>query len=179
MEYNKLLRILFVFVVLMVCFNAVAAAEDMNIDAVGTEIDNLAVENDVDTVDEDNSDAALGVGNSEESLQSNEPGSFKDLQDLINGNYGSTIELDRDYVYSGDSDKSYVTIKNPITINGNNHKIILMVGNPHLQIAHLKIMMHLMECTYPVILKKLPFQIQYFQIIQETVLLCIFAEMVM
>ena len=123
MEYNKLLRILFVFVVLMVCFNAVAAAEDMNIDAVGTEIDNLAVENDVDTVDEDNSDAALGVSNSEESLQSNEPGSFKDLQDLINGNYGSTIELDRDYVYSGDSDKSYVTIKNPITINGNNHKI--------------------------------------------------------
>ncbi len=107
----------------MVCFNAVAAAEDMNIDAVGTDIDNLAVENDVDTVDEDNSDAALGVSNSEESLQSNEPGSFKDLQDLINGNYGSTIELDRDYVYSGDSDKSYVTIKNPITINGNNHKI--------------------------------------------------------
>ena len=96
MKYNKLLRILFVFVVLMVCFNAVAAAEDMNIDA---------------------------VGNSEESLQSNEPGSFKDLQDLINNNTGSTIELDRDYVYSGGSDKKYVTIDDSITINGNNHKI--------------------------------------------------------
>lgn len=105
----------------MVCFNAVAAAEDMDADAVGAENGNLAVEN--NSAVENNGDAELSAVNSDESLQAGESGSFSDLQDLINSNYGSAIDLDKDYVYSGGSDSPWVTIKNQITINGNNHKI--------------------------------------------------------
>ena len=134
MKYNKLgLNILLVFIVLIL-FTSVVSAED---NLVGADDGILAVENndeglmvennDVAVVDDGDiaTDVKLGVSNSDEILQADPaPGSYQDLQDLIDANYGGSIDLDRDYAHKNSKDLSQITISDKITINGNNHNLI-------------------------------------------------------
>ena len=54
----------------------------------------------------------------------NSPGTFTDLQTLIDSAAsGSTIDLDKDYVYNNATDSSSISINKKITINGKNFKI--------------------------------------------------------
>lgn len=125
MKFNKLLEVLLLISVLCLCISAVSAADDVDIHAVATEEGNLAVENNAVINDGDiENDVKLGVSNSDEILQADPAqGSYKDLQDLIDANYGGSIDLDRDYAHKNKNDLSQITISDKITINGNNHKI--------------------------------------------------------
>ncbi|AMK15550.1 right-handed parallel beta-helix repeat-containing protein [Methanobrevibacter olleyae] len=83
---------------------------------VGISEDNRAI------LEVEEKEDTIGVDSNEEILGNGNPGSFKDLQKLINNaKPGDTITLNKDYVYKkGDS---RILINKALTINGKNHKI--------------------------------------------------------
>ena len=102
------------------CENDVASIQidDANND-VNSEMDQSSV-SDSDDLEETfaNNDQAGDIKKSPlKALAAGEPGSFTELQALINENAYGTLSLDKDYSYfSGDS---AIQISNPIVINGN------------------------------------------------------------
>ncbi|MBQ8018395.1 MAG: hypothetical protein IJ258_09885 [Methanobrevibacter sp.] len=60
-------------------------------------------------------------------LSDSDTGSFTELNDYINSNYGKTIILNKSYEYDSENDHAFsnngIQIKDKITINGNNHSI--------------------------------------------------------
>ncbi|KZX11142.1 bacterial Ig-like domain protein [Methanobrevibacter oralis] len=112
---KKLNKIILVFLFLMVLsISVVSAADNMTSEIVSAD------ENSVLAVEE--VDDTIGVDSNEEILRNTKPGTFKDLQKLINNaKPGDTITLNKDYAYKkGDSE---ILINKALTINGKNHKI--------------------------------------------------------
>ena len=119
MKYKALVIFTILFVTLFTL--ATVAASDVNdTDAVSEVTDDITQDVDIlkatDTQIEENN-SILNVAD-EDTLSADE-GSFRDLQDLINGaEEGSTIYLDKDYAYKN---TATVEFTKSITIDGRGH----------------------------------------------------------
>lgn len=98
MSNKKIISILALFLVMFIAVGAVSAADDIAVSDVN-----------------DGSDISVNVLNG---VKTN--GTFADLQGIINSkNAGDTIELDKDYVYTDDSEDVYgIVIDKALTIDG-------------------------------------------------------------
>ena len=98
--------------------NAVAAEDNT---LVGTGEGKLMVDNDnsVLLADANNGDIKLETIDSQNSLKTGEIGNYTELQNLIDSNPNSIINLEKNYVYSDSDAESLITIPHAITINGN------------------------------------------------------------
>ncbi|MGN0094421.1 MAG: hypothetical protein ACI37V_08250 [Methanobrevibacter sp.] len=98
----NLIFVLILFFVLTVSLSAISANESLG------DGDNLSLSNNENTT-------VLTDGN---------VGTFTDFQNLVdNAANGSSINVDKDYTYSEDSDNGYILIDKDLTINGNGHTI--------------------------------------------------------
>ena len=88
--------------------------------SAASESDDLQMTNDTDTVST-GEDAVISVSDSGEVL--GDAGTFTQLQNLIDANYGGTITLQNDYSYATDEYILGVNITKKITINGNGKTI--------------------------------------------------------
>ena len=111
--FNKKILFLAILLISLLSISAVSAAEDASSDISST-IDDVTLE---ETVNEE----LFLEDNDGETKLSEEPKSFTQLNDAINGNEDDYISLDSDYVYT-DSDSQYehgINITRNVTINGN------------------------------------------------------------
>ena len=115
MKSGKFLFIVMIFIVSLLCISAVSAADDTASDISST-IDDVTLEK---TVNEE----IISEEGTGETTQ--EPKSFTNLNDAINGNSDDYISLDSDYNYTDDdSDFQHgINITRDVTINGNGHTI--------------------------------------------------------
>ena len=96
----KLKRIYLVALILLVLLSvsAVSAADDSENNIISEDNDVIALD---EAIDDDESNDVLG-GNENAALNAGEPGTFTDLNKLINEDYASnaTISLESDYTYT-------------------------------------------------------------------------------
>ena len=121
----KLKRIYLVALILLVLLSvsAVSAADDSANNIIGEDNDVIALD---EAIDDDESNDVLGE-NENAALNAGEPGTFTDLNKLINEDYASnaTISLGSDYTYTS-SDSEFIhgiPIGRAVTIDGNGHTI--------------------------------------------------------
>ena len=114
----KLGSFLIIIFILLMVMNAVAAEDNT---LVGTGEGKLMVDNDnsVLLADANNGDIKLETIDSQNSLKTGEIGNYTELQNLIDSNPNSIINLEKNYVYSDSDAESLITIPHAITINGN------------------------------------------------------------
>lgn len=111
LKCKNLNKVLFLFIILLVSISAASAVDN------STDAHNGITLGESDTLTYSN-----GLNNVVSNR--NSPGTFTDLQTLIDSAAsGSTIDLDKDYVYNNATDSSSISINKKITINGKNFKI--------------------------------------------------------
>jgi hypothetical protein len=109
MKYGKLM-ILTIFIFSLLCISAASAADDVSGDIVGMD------DNEELALDESISDVSANADDDKEVLQDNDTfvseddngkpkvGTFKDLDDAINGNSDDEVTLTRNYTFSYETD---------------------------------------------------------------------------
>ena len=109
---KRKILILLCLIFFIVSVSCVSAAEDVN-QTVNDGADDLVV-----------SDDTLSVSLSDDQIGAKDDGTFTALQEKINkAPEGSTISLENDYQYSGETDSQTVYISKKITINGNGFSV--------------------------------------------------------
>ena len=110
---NKKLVFFICLIGIILSAACVSAAEDVGQTDIG------------DTSNMDANGDILAISSGEnEILGAGEPGTFTELQELIENNTGSDpLNLTKDYKWSSEFTDYAIKIKNPITINGNGHTI--------------------------------------------------------
>ena len=122
----KLKRIYLVALILLVLLSvsAVSAADDSANNIISEDNDVIALD---EAIDDDESNVDVLGENENAALNEGEPGTFTDLNKLINEDYASnaTISLGSDYTYtSTDSALIHgIPIGRAVTIDGNGHTI--------------------------------------------------------
>ena len=122
----KLKRIYLVALILLVLLSvsAVSAADDSANNIISEDNDVIALD---EAIDDDESNMDVLGENENAALNAGEPGTFTDLNKLINEDYASnaTISLGSDYTYTS-SDSEFIhgiPIGRAVTIDGNGHTI--------------------------------------------------------
>ena len=122
----KLKRIYLVALILLVLLSvsAVSAADDSANNIISEDNDVIALD---EAIDDDESNVDVLGENENAELNEGEPGTFTDLNKLINEDYASnaTISLGSDYTYTS-SDSEFIhgiSIGRAVTIDGNGHTI--------------------------------------------------------
>ena len=122
----KLKRIYLVALILFVLLSvsAVSAADDSANNIISEDNDVIALD---EAIDDDESNVDVLGENENAALNEGEPGTFTDLNKLINEDYASnaTISLGSDYTYTS-SDSEFIhgiPIGRAVTIDGNGHTI--------------------------------------------------------
>ena len=112
---NKKIIFLAILLISLLSLSAVSAADDTASDISST-IDDVTLEK---TVNEE----IISEEGTGETTQ--EPKSFTNLNDTINGNSDDYISLDSDYIYTDDDYEFQhgINITRDVTINGNGHTI--------------------------------------------------------
>ena len=122
MLFKNMGKLLFLFIILLMYISAISAVDDSTDAVQGVALN----DSDVLSYSNDLNDLVGDRGT---------PGSFTDLQTIINNaSAGSTITLDKDYVYNNLTDSNPITINkkltilgNNFTLNGNNQSAILKI----------------------------------------------------
>ena len=134
MKNGKILFIVLISLVSLLCLSVVSAADNDVSDVIADTNDDTVLDesiNDVDLGDSEidelkESDGIVLDSVDETALKDDSsPGTFTDLNNDINGNDYSEINLTRDYKYV-DSDSNYksgIDIARSVTINGNGHTL--------------------------------------------------------
>ena len=132
MTYGDFMKkILMIFTCLFICLVCIAGAFAGDVD----DRDILAKDNGY-LIEASQYDSSIDLASDETDILANNPedsevltdspGSFYDLNQIINGDNNKEITLDRDYKYNADSDSEYkdgIIINRTVTINGNGHTI--------------------------------------------------------
>ncbi|MBO7731820.1 MAG: hypothetical protein J6S67_04690, partial [Methanobrevibacter sp.] len=115
---KKYICLLLIFIVGLMAVSQVSAAEDNINDTVGMD------ENEEIILEKNTSHDVLAAENGNDLLSANP--TFKDLNDVINGNDDSVINLAQDYKFDSNIDTDFkkgIVIDRDLTINGNGHMI--------------------------------------------------------
>ncbi len=114
MKNSKLIFLAMIILVCLVSISAASAADDTTGDIIADANDDIILEESIN-------DANLQ--DDEDQILTDYPKDFNSLDEAINGNNDSLIELDSDYSYTADSFSPGIVIKRNLTLNGKGHTL--------------------------------------------------------
>ena len=118
---NKMVLLLSIFLVLVLCVGAASAASDTNVDDSSSQGNVLTSTDDVDNVIASTDASSIGSSADKGIVGTGESKNFTTLNNEINGNTESVVDLEGTYTFNSDSDSEYmygILITRDITIDG-------------------------------------------------------------